>query len=154
MHGKSAQNFVDYWFNTANKATDRTWWWFQLDMHGGKNSAIARVSNDETAYPHRDKLYILQLYDRVFKGAYPPDGTALLNGWVDAIKGPLAPEDWGMYINYADTSLDRETAQRVYYGSNLRRLQQLKAKYDPTELFYYPQSIQPCALEGTSVAES
>lgn len=113
-------------------------------MHGGKNSAITRVSNDQTAYPHRDKLYILQLYDRVSEGAYPPEGTALLNGWVDAIKSPLAPEDWGMYVNYADTTLDRETAQRVYYGCNLPRLQQLKARYDPTELFYYPQSIEPC----------
>jgi hypothetical protein len=55
-----------------------------------------------------------------------------------------------MYINYADTTLDRETAQRVYYGSNLRRLQRLKAKYDPTELFYYPLSINPMPSKGGS----
>ena len=45
--------------------------------------------------------------------------------------------------NYADTEYTREEAQKLYYGANLRRLQQLKAKFDPTELFYYPQSIQP-----------
>jgi len=48
-------------------------------------------------------------------------------------------------INYADTELSRDAAQKLYYGSNLRQLQKLKAKYDPTELFYYPQSIQPVA---------
>ena len=142
MSGKSAQNFVDYWFNNATKLTNRNWW-FQLDMHGGKNSAISKVSNKETAYAHRDKLYIIQFYDRIPEGVYPADGTKFLNGWVDATTKPLAPGDWGMYINYADTTLDRETAQRAYYGSNLRRLQQLKAKYDPQELFYYPQSIKP-----------
>lgn len=115
-------------------------------MHGGRNSAISLVSNDQTAYAHRDKLYIIQFYDRVpTSSVYPSDGTKFLNGWVDAVTSPLAPGDWGMYINYADSTLDRETAQRVYYGHNLRRLQQLKAKYDPTELFYYPLSIKPCA---------
>jgi hypothetical protein len=50
-----------------------------------------------------------------------------------------------MYINYLDTELSRDMAQKLYYGSSLPRLQKLKAKYDPTELFYYPQSIQPVA---------
>ncbi|KAK3387771.1 carbohydrate oxidase from Microdochium Nivale in complex with substrate analogue [Podospora didyma] len=142
LSGKSAQNFVDYWFNNATQLTSRNWW-FQLDMHGGKNSAIAQVDNDETAYAHRDKLYIIQFYDRIDSGIYPTGGEKFLNGWVDAVTAPLAPSDWGMYINYADTTLDRETAQRVYYGKNLPRLQALKAKYDPKELFYYPQSIKP-----------
>jgi hypothetical protein len=46
-------------------------------------------------------------------------------------------------INYADTELSRDEAQKLYYGNNLPRLQKLKAKYDPMELFYYPQSIKP-----------
>ncbi|KAK4121156.1 Glucooligosaccharide oxidase [Parathielavia appendiculata] len=145
LHGNPAQNLVDYWFNNATQMTERNWW-FQLDIHGGKNSAITRVSKDQTAYAHRDKLYIVQFYDRVSQGVYPPEGILFLNGWVDAVTSTLTPDDWGMYINYADTTLDRETAQRVYYGSNLRRLQEIKAKYDPMELFYYPQSIKPLLL--------
>jgi len=144
LSGKSAQGFVDYWWNNATQMTSRNWW-FQLDMHGGQKSAITQVSNTQTSYAHRDKLYIIQFYDRIPEGVYPADGTKFLNGWVDAVTAPLPKDDWGMYINYADSTLDRKTAQRVYYGSNLRRLQQLKYKYDPTELFYYPQSIEPIA---------
>ena len=144
LNGTSAQNFVNYWFNNATQITDRNWW-FQLDMHGGMNSAVAATSNSETSYAHRDKLYIIQFYDRIPNGTYPADGTKFLTGWVDAVTAPLPISDWGMYINYADTNLDRQTAQRVYYGENLRKLQKLKAKYDPEERFYYPLSIQPIA---------
>ncbi|KAK0703894.1 carbohydrate oxidase from Microdochium Nivale in complex with substrate analogue [Lasiosphaeria miniovina] len=143
LSGKSAQNFVDYWFNNATQVTERNWW-FQLDMHGGANSAVTQLtSSSATSYAHRDKLYIIQFYDRVSEGVYPTGGQSFLDGWVDAVTKPLKADSWGMYINYADTQLDRATAQRVYYGDNLPRLQQLKAKYDPSELFYYPQSVQP-----------
>jgi hypothetical protein len=120
-------------------------WWFQLDMHGGAQSAISAVSAEATSYAHRDKLYIIQFYDRIPEGEFPADGTRFLNGWVDAVTAPLKDGDWGMYINYADPTLDREAAQRLYYGGNLRRLQRLKAKFDPEERFYYPQSIRPVA---------
>ncbi|KAK8858978.1 FAD binding domain-containing protein [Apiospora arundinis] len=143
LNGTSAQNFVDYWFETANKIVNRNWW-FQLDMHGGQNSAISQVSNRDTAYAHRDKLFIIQFYDRVPNDAvYPADGFSLLDGWADATTAPLPASDWGKYINYVDANLDQATAQRLYYGVNLPRLQQLKAKYDPEELFWYPQSIKP-----------
>ena len=114
-------------------------------MHGGRHSAISKKTNADTAYAHRDKLYIIQFYDRIDSGIYPSDGTKFLDGWVDAVTKPLKQSDWGMYINYADTTLDRETAQKLYYGVNLRKLQKIKAKYDPSELFYYPQSIRPVA---------
>ena len=114
-------------------------------MHGGQKSTITTLDNDATAYAHRDKLYIIQFYDRIDAGVYPADGTKFLNGWVDAITAPLKGGDWGMYINYADTTLSREQAQKLYYGQNLKRLQKLKAKFDPEERFYYPQSIQPVA---------
>jgi hypothetical protein len=39
-----------------------------IDMHGGKNSAVSRVSNDQTAYAYRDKLYIIQFYTRIPSG--------------------------------------------------------------------------------------
>jgi hypothetical protein len=142
LSGKSAQGFVDYWFNEATKVQDRGWW-FQLDMHGGKNSAVAKVANNATAYAHRDKLYIIQFYDRIPNGTYPADGFNLLNGWFSATTASLAPSDFGSYINYADTGYDKATAQQRYYGENLRQLQRLKAKYDPGELFYSPVSIQP-----------
>ncbi|KAK5651325.1 hypothetical protein OQA88_12558 [Cercophora sp. LCS_1] len=146
LSGAAAKAFVDYWWNNATQITERGWW-FQLDMHGGQGSTIAALDNDATAYAHRDKLYIIQFYDRIENGTYKPEWTSFLNGWVKAVTDTLQEKDWGMYINYADTTLDRDTANKLYYGSNLKKLQAIKAKYDPSELFYYPQSIEP-AKEG------
>jgi len=42
-------------------------------MHGGKNSAISSVSNTATAYAYRNKLYIIQFYDRIEEGVFPAD---------------------------------------------------------------------------------
>lgn len=135
------KNFTNYWFGQTSK--NQRSWWFQLDIHGGKNSAVTNGEHGLSSYAHRDKLFLIQLYDRTYFGAYPKDGFPFLDKWVEATTAPLAKEDWGMYINYADSNLDRATAQRVYYGANLPRLRSLKAAYDPKEVFYYPSSIAP-----------
>lgn len=144
LNGTSAQNFVNYWFDVAKNMQTRSWY-FQLDMHGGKNSAITNGNHASSSYAHRDKLYLIQFYDRQYSGAYPSNGFSFLDGWVANTTAPLSKSDWGMYINYADSSLTRATAQDVYYGTNLPRLQRIKSAVDPKELFYYPQSIQPVA---------
>ncbi|KUI56149.1 hypothetical protein VP1G_03479 [Cytospora mali] len=140
--GTSLTNFVRYWHNTALKFSQGGWF-VQLDIHGGPNSAISAVLNSATAYAHRDKAFLIQFYHYYDNNPYPPGGIKLLQGWVDSTTEPLQEGDWGMYINYVDSQLDRETAQKLYYGDNLERLKLLKKKYDPTELFYYPQSIEP-----------
>ncbi|RYO76508.1 hypothetical protein DL766_009460 [Monosporascus sp. MC13-8B] len=145
LNGTAAQNFVDYWFDVA-RGVDRIWY-FQLDMHGGQHSSVSKLNVETTSYAHRDKLYLIQFYDREISGHYPDRGFSFLDGWVSKTTAPLSPSDWGMYINYADTSLNRTTAQHVYWGKNLARLQTLKAKFDPEELFYYPSSINPVPIK-------
>ena len=143
LHGASAKGFVDYLFDVAMPYKNPDWF-FQLDMHGGKNSAISKVKNQDTAYPHRDKLYLIQLYDRVPNNAtFPLSQTAFLDGWSDAVTKPLKADEWGCYANYADAKFDQATAQRLYYGTNLAKLQQIKAKYDPSDLFHHSQGIAP-----------
>jgi len=50
----------------------------------------------------------------------------------------------GRYVNYLG---DDETGDPVVmaYGPNYRRLQQLKAKYDPNNFFHMNQNIHPLA---------
>ncbi len=69
--------------------------------------------------------------------------VSFLNNWVKSFTDNLKDDQWGMYINYADPTLSKSDAQKWYYRSSLPRLQQVKAAVDPTELFYYPQSITP-----------
>ncbi|KAF1993440.1 Glucooligosaccharide oxidase [Amniculicola lignicola CBS 123094] len=143
LNGTSAQDFVDYYFDVANNIVDR-YWFYQLDMHGGANSQIAKISQGATSYAHRDKLYIIQFYERYENSqTYPDTSFAFLDGWVEAMKKSLPEGDWGAYANYADPRLPRDAAEKQYYGEHLPRLQELKANYDPTEVFYYTQGVSP-----------
>ncbi len=46
------------------------------------------------------------------------------------------------YSNYPDINFSNWPGQ--YYGAeNYRRLQKIKKKYDPDNLFRHPQSIEP-----------
>ncbi|KAF2686057.1 Glucooligosaccharide oxidase [Lentithecium fluviatile CBS 122367] len=145
LNGTAAQNFVDYYFDVANNVVDR-FWFFQLDIHGGKTSQIAKVAVDATSYVHRDKLYLVQFYDRYENNeTYPATSFGFLDGWVDTVTKPLPKSEWGSYANYADARLSRAVAEDQYYGKHLPKLQKLKAKYDPKQLFYYPQSVEPKA---------
>ncbi|KAJ9134638.1 FAD-binding domain-containing protein [Pleurostoma richardsiae] len=103
------RELVASWFNSG-KSNMRDWY-AQIDLHGGKNSAVASVSADSTAYAHRDYVFMINC--------------------------------WGQYINYPDPNLDRTTAQTVYWGPNLAKLQKIKAMLDPGDLFYYPQGVAP-----------
>lgn len=138
LTGTSLSNFVDYWSTTANAAPSTHSWFFQLDLVGGKNAAVPAVSNSATAYAHRDKELLIQFYDKASTVDF-----SFMGNWVKTTTAPLAASDWGMYANYPDTHLDRATAQKLYYATNLLKLQQLKAKYDPGQLFYYPQALSP-----------
>lgn len=44
------------------------------------------------------------------------------------------------YRNYPDINFTNWP--EMYYGSNYKRLQQLKTKYDPANLFRYEQSVE------------
>ena len=55
----------------------------------------------------------------------------------------MAPYTAGAYVNYVDSDLtDSATA---YYGTNLAQLKQVKAEYDPDDVFDGPQSIPPAS---------
>jgi hypothetical protein len=143
LNGTSLRNFVDYWYTSGPKNSRS--WWFQLDLHGGANSAVTNGDFSMSSYAHRDKLYLIQFYDLSFFGAYPTNGFSFLDNWVSNVTAPLAKDDWGMYINYADSRLDQAAAGQSYYGKSLTKLQRLKAAFDPDNLFYYPQSVRPVA---------
>src|SRR5262245_19741333 len=102
--------------------------------------AVRRVAADATAYPHRGGIHM---------GAYslwtePAESEANVDwarqGW--ELMRPVAAG--GVYVNELglDESDDRV---RSAYGTNYRRLAQLKAKYDPENLFRLNANIPPIA---------
>ncbi|RSL81259.1 hypothetical protein CEP52_017235 [Fusarium oligoseptatum] len=131
--------------STTGKSSSHSWW-IQMDIQGGKYSAVAKPKPTDMAYVHRDALLLFQFYDSVPQGqTYPSDGFSLLTTLRQSISKSLRAGTWGMYANYPDSQLKADRAAEMYWGSNLPRLQKIKAAYDPKNIFRNPQSVKPKA---------
>ncbi|MCU1584592.1 MAG: FAD-binding protein [Microbacteriaceae bacterium] len=102
-----------------------------MDALGG---AVASVSADATAFPHRSALMTVQ-YTATFENGTAP---AAFDEYVRGFRTALSPQ-WGdgAYVNYADASLSHPDAS--YFGDNASRLARVSAKYDKGGLFTQPQ---------------
>jgi len=54
-----------------------------------------------------------------------------------------APLDRGVYLNFPGLGEEKEALVRAGYGANYDRLAELKAKYDPENLFRMNMNIAP-----------
>lgn len=130
---------ANYW--NANARSLNRAWYLLIDCHGGKGSAISNVSVDATAYAHRNATFKMQFYDRVYFGDYNTAWFSFLNGWIKAIADASPGVNFGMYINYADTSLTKDEAHSHYWLGNYQKLLNLKALWDPKKVFEGPQLV-------------
>lgn len=99
--------------------------------------AVQDTGINETAFYYRKARYIM----------------AISGSWED-IPEALAQKNWvargfqyiksitkGSYVNFPyDRLPDYQTA---YYGAHVKALQKIKRKYDPQDVFSFPQSITP-----------
>ena len=100
---------------------------------------VNRRPSDATAYPHRDVEFIMNIHTRWREASQDQECIAWARGIFDAA-APFATG--GVYVNF----MPEDEARRVEggaYGANYARLAQLKAKYDPTNLFRMNQNIAP-----------
>jgi hypothetical protein len=97
--------------------------------------AVRHAPPGGSAFPHRDALFYCE------PGAAwdDPALNAKALGWVADFWRALRPFGDGAYINVPNAAaLDWE---REYYGSNRELLRQVKAKYDPQNVFSFEQSV-------------
>lgn len=108
---------------------------YQVNTLGGKiNDA---EYEKRSAYAHRKFNFISELqayWDR------PAQDKKLADVTAEILKITEQHGITSQYINYC--SLDFSNWESAYYGDNYSRLQAVKRKYDPNNIFRYPQSIR------------
>jgi FAD/FMN-containing dehydrogenase len=126
---KSALKVIDKLFSET-EITDA---FLVVDSYGG---AISDVKPDATAFIHRDVLGSVQTYVTWTDG----EQSTKQEQWLHHLRQALDIYGQGAYFNYPDINL--KNWQDQYYGKHYLRLQKLKAKYDPENLFTYEQAIK------------
>lgn len=100
---------------------------------GGK---VSEKSPDETAFFYRDASYIILIQSVWEEAQYALDNKR----WVSRKFKYLKSITQGSYINFPYSGLLDYNA--AYYGGNVKRLRLVKSKYDPENVFRFPQSIR------------
>jgi FAD/FMN-containing dehydrogenase len=130
---RAAQTMVEYLRASSARMAAA-----EIRVLGG---AMARVPVEATAFAHRRSrimVNVAAMYER-------SDEAAVHEPWVSDFAAALRQEDSGAYVNF----LGAEGEGRVraaYPGSTWDRLVEIKARYDPTNLFRLNHNIPP-ALE-------
>jgi FAD/FMN-containing dehydrogenase len=101
--------------------------------------AINDVAVPDTAFPHRDALFLVSM-DTSWSWRDEPQAIADNLRWLDALYDDMAGFATGAaYANFADPGLP--DWRSAYYGPNLARLQAVKRRYDPSRFFSYGQAV-------------
>jgi FAD/FMN-containing dehydrogenase len=103
--------------------------------------AVARIPRDATAYPGRDVDHNI-----IVDAAWLPDQDdsvgAAETAWAQQFLDALNTYRSGVYVNFLDS--DDDCRVREAYGDDTYgRLAEVKAKYDPDNLFHHNKNIQP-----------
>ncbi len=102
------------------------------------DGAVQRVGQTDTAWAYRDVTF-----SQVIVGVDPdPANAAAVKRWaVDYSDATHPYSAGGAYVNFMmDEGQDRV---RATYGPNYQRLTEIKAEYDPHNVFRINQNIAP-----------
>jgi FAD/FMN-containing dehydrogenase len=99
--------------------------------------AVKQAPPGGAAFVHRDALF----YAEPGAGWSGDQLTPKAHAWVAEFSQALRPYVNGAYVNVPNPGMvDWETA---YWGDHYARLREIKAQYDPDNVFQYEQSIPP-----------
>ena len=109
----------------------------QLRVLGG---AMARVPIDATAFAHRASRIMVNVA-AFYQG---PEDQVVREAWVADFAAALRQGDKGVYVNFLGDEGEAQV-RAAYPGATWKRLREIKARYDPTNLFRLNQNIPPTA---------
>lgn len=110
----------------------------QLRPLGG---AFSRVPVEDTAFAHRDKDFFFAALGLWMD---PADDRAVHQAWTEELWGAVKSERDGVYVNFLGDE-GRGRIGEAYPSDTYARLAQLKAQYDPENVFSANQNVRPVA---------
>jgi FAD/FMN-containing dehydrogenase len=104
------------------------------------HGAATRIEVSDAAFPHRAEGYNLL----VLSEWMDPNLTERSIAWAKRTYTEMEPffAPW-RYVNYLGDDEGGDQPVAAAYGPNYRRLQEIKTKYDPQNLFHMNQNIRP-----------
>ena len=132
---EGSRTFLDFlrkWPGTHDSAV------WKMFLAGG---AVASVAPAATAFVHRKALMLTAVdldWTAEDDEATVARNEARLGEFHVAMQPFTSDQSYQNFIDGAETNY-----LRAYYGTNLERLVEIKRKYDPNNLFRFPQSIPP-----------
>ena len=108
--------------------------------------AVARAPREATAYPGRDVEHNI-IIDAAWLPEQDKTVGAAETAWARKFLDALQPHRAGVYVNFLDSDDDTSRVREAYGDDTYRRLAEVKAKYDPENVFHNNKNIQPSTLE-------
>ena len=129
---EAIDEIADWAARRPSPLTDLTVW-----HHGG---AMSRVGETETAYAGRDVPFLVTGEVSWSDPAQNDEAVA----WGREFWAAMGRySTGGLYLNFPGLGEEKDELVRAGYGANYDRLVELKAKYDPTNLFRMNLNIPP-----------
>jgi FAD/FMN-containing dehydrogenase len=104
--------------------------------------AVSRSPQDATAYSGRDVAHDMSI-DAVWLPEQDDTVRASETAWARAFLDALQSHSAGVYVNFLDADDDTSRVREAYGNDAYRRLAEVKAKYDPENVFRNNKNIQP-----------
>ena len=104
--------------------------------------AVARSSRDSTAYPGRDVEHNIVI-EAVWLPEQDHSVRAAETTWARNFFDALQPHGAGVYVNFLDSDDDTSRVREAYGDDTYRRLAEVKARYDPDNVFHNNKNIRP-----------
>src|SRR5262249_10259606 len=110
--------------------------------------AAPRVPHDATAYAARDVALNI-IIDAVWLPEESSEHAAAETAWARRFLKALQPHRAaGVYVNFLDSDDDTSRVREAYGDRIYRRLAEVKAKYDPDNVFRHNKHIQPAGARA------
>lgn len=115
------------------------------DLHRRVGGAAGSIATQATSFPQRKSHYVMNVHARWREREM--DQACI--GWARRLFETAKPYAIGTaYVNFMPA--DETDRVEAAYGPNYRRLVELKAHYDPLNLFRLNQNVRPSAELGAA----